>query len=155
VLCAAIAAVGALVLRYNQPAGVPLPDASMVCLTTLALLACGERRPSRRWLWPVVLVAVWPLVAEYLARGVWVLHFPALAAPMALLSLLWVAVDARPAVATGVFALAFWLQPGIANVVAGPDIPAAVPLLIVSALVPFAIWRLHRQSGRAPARRES
>jgi hypothetical protein len=62
---------------------------------------------------------------------------------------------ARPAVATGVFALGFWLQPGIAKFVAGPDIPAAVPLLILSALVPFAIWRLHRQFACATSRRES
>jgi hypothetical protein len=123
----------------------------MVCLTALALLACGKQRPSRRWLWPVVLVAMWPLAAEYLAPGFWVLQFPALAAPMGLLSLLWVVVDARPAVATGVFALAFWLQPGIVNVWAGPEIPAAAPLLIVSALVPFAVWRLHRQSGASAA----
>ena len=154
-LAAAMAAVGALVLQHhNQPPGASLPISEMVCLAALALVAGGHERPGRRSVWPVALVAAWPLAA-ILVPGFWFSHFLVLVVALGILRLLWVVADGRPAVAVAVFELAFWLRPGVASHVAAPDIiPAALPPLIVGVLAPILVWQLHRQSAHPTTRHE-
>lgn len=85
--------------------------------------------------------------------GFWFAHILVLIEVLGAISLLWAVVDARPAVAMAVFALAYLLRPGIAYWVAGPIFPAAALSLIVGALAPVLVWRLHRQSAGATAHR--
>jgi hypothetical protein len=126
------------------------------CLAAL-WLSGRNARPGRGWLWPVAPIAALLPVA-WLAQGLWPLFFIGVIEAMGVISLLWVVIDARPAVAMAVLVMAVWLPIGIASLVAGPDgpdIPAVLPLLIVTVVAPFAVWRLRRQSGRATMRRES
>jgi hypothetical protein len=131
-----------------------LPVAELACLTALALLAVHGQQPARRWLWPVALAAGVP-VLPYLLPAFSVDTILTLPAVVGVMTLLWAVIDARPAVMAAVFLLALWLPTGIVGLVAGFFLPAAAPLLIVSVLAPFAVWRLHRQSARATMRRES
>lgn len=128
------------------------PLSQLACLAVLALLA-GRKLPSRRWLWPVGLVVAFPLVG-YLGPGIWPLSILGLLGVMGVISLLWVVIDARPAVAMAVFLLALLLPAGIVSV-AGADIAAGVPVLIALVVTVFAVWRLHRQSARVTPGRES
>lgn len=127
------------------------PVTLLACLTALALLAGRAERPGRRWLWPVALVAALPLVASlFPAAGT--LGYGVLLAVVGVLSVLWVVIDARPAIATAAFLLALWLPSGIDNLAKGAGIAAGVPLLaIVSAVTAVAVWRLRRQSARITA----
>jgi hypothetical protein len=155
VLVACIGASVALVLATTwQHGAVVWSVPELACLAAVALLARRTERPGRRWVPLVALAAAVPLQA-YLVPGVWPLSFLALLEAVAAVSLLWVIVDARPAVATVVFLLAMLLPPGIDSLAAGPDIGAEVPLLIVIAVAAVAVWLLRRQSARAPAPRES
>jgi hypothetical protein len=149
VLIAATAASAALVLATTwQQGSVVFSVPELACLASLALLARSAERPGRRWLWPVALIAGWPL-AQILVPGIWALSTLVVVLPA--LSLLWVVIDARPAVAAAVFVLALWLPVGIASVTAGPNIAAAIPILTVSAVAGVAVWLLHRQSARVTA----
>jgi hypothetical protein len=123
-------------------------------LVALALLAGRGDRLGSAWLWPVSLVVALLPVAWF-AQGVWPLFFFGLIESMGVISLLWIAIDARPAVAFAVLMLADWLPAGIAGLVPGPDAGAEVPLLIVIPAAAFAVWRLHRQSARVSPRRDS
>jgi hypothetical protein len=153
VLTAVVAASVALVVATTLLHGsVIFSVPELACVASLALFAGRTERPSLQWLWPVALVAAWPL-AQYLVPGFWTLSTLIVVLPA--LSLLWVVIDARPAVAAAVFVLGLWLPAGLASVMAGPDIAAAVPLLIVSVVAAFAVWLLHRQSAHVTARRES
>jgi len=126
----------------------------LASLAALALLAGGKERPGSRWLLLVALAAGVPLAA-YLVAGVWPLSFLALLEGIAVLSLLWVVIDARPAIAMAVFLLANLLPSGILSLTAGPDIGADLPLLIVIAVAAVAVWQLRRQSARVTAGPES
>ncbi|MGH3305824.1 MAG: hypothetical protein ACRDOK_30035 [Streptosporangiaceae bacterium] len=130
-----------------------LTVSELACLAALALLAGRDERPRPRWLWPVALVSAFPLVG-YLVPEVWPFSLLALLEAMALISLLWVVIDARPAIAAAVFLLALFLQSGIVSLAVG-DIQAGVPLLVVSAVAPVAVWRLHRQAAGVAASRGS
>lgn len=147
-LAAVMAAAIAVSLAGQWRFGFELPVTDLVCLTALVLFAGRDERPGRGWLWLVALVVAWMSVAYFLP-GPWTLWIIWLVEAIGVLSLLWVVIDARPAVAMAVFMLAAWLPPGVANLANGPDIPAALPLLIVGAVALLAIWRLHRQSARA------
>ena len=127
------------------------PVTELACLAALALLAGRAERPGGRWLWPVALVAVLPLVASFLP-GAERLVFGRLLVVVAIAGVLWVVIDARPALATATFLLAFWLPSGINSLANGAGIAAGVPLLaIVAAVAALAVWRLHRQSARITA----
>ncbi len=129
-----------------------LPVAELACLTALALLAVHGEQPARRWLWPVALAAGVP-VLPYVLPALSVDTILTLPAAVGVMTLLWAVIDARPVVVAAVFLLALWLPLGIVGLVAGFFLPAAAPLLIVGVLTPFAVWRLHHQSARVPARR--
>lgn len=125
--------------------GWPVPE--LACLGTLALLAGRDKRPGRIWLAPVLLAVSWLLVA-YLRAGVWPFSPVAPLEALGLLGLLWVVIDARPAIAMAVFLLADLLPVGISGLVPPFDLGAAMPMLIVIPLAAVAVWQLHRQSAR-------
>ncbi len=126
------------------------PVTELACLAALALLARRAERPGRGWLWPVGLVAALPLVSSFLP-GVGILVSALL---LGIVSVVWVVIDARPAIAAAVFLLAFWLPSGIDNLAKGAGIAPGVPLLaVVTAVAAVAVWRLRRQSARATASR--
>jgi hypothetical protein len=120
----------------------PLPE--LACLAVLALLAGRGERPGRGWLWPVALAAAVPLAADLLP-GVWPFSFLAVLEAMGVISLLWVVIDARPAVAAAVFLLSLLLPMGLVSVVPFFS-AAAVPPLIAIPAAAIAVWRLRRQS---------
>lgn len=156
VLAGAVAASAAVAVSLVPawPRGFALIIVDFACLAALALPVGRDVRPGRGWLWPLTLVGLFPLV-NYLLPGVSVTMLLWLLASLGIVSLLWVAIDARPAVAMAVFVLALWLPPQIANLWLGPDIGALVPLLIVMPLAAVALWLLRQQSARATARRET
>lgn len=121
----------------------------LACVAAMALFAGNGERPTRRWAWLVAVFGAAPLL-EWLLPGAWPTAFFALVEVMGVVSVLWVVIDPRPAIATAVFLLALWLPVGIVSL-AGRDLQSAVPLLIVSAVAPVTVWRLHRQSARASA----
>ncbi|MGB6457744.1 MAG: hypothetical protein WBH47_24990, partial [Streptosporangiaceae bacterium] len=153
VLIAAVigaAAVLLLVLGHGRSVlGWPLPE--LACLVALALFAGRDVRPGRGWLWPAALV-VTLLLVQYLMPAIALSSNLAVkvAVTLGIISLLWIVIDARPAVAMAVFLLANWLPLGITSLMAR-DIGAEVPLLMVIGAAAVAVWRLHRQSagGRA------
>jgi hypothetical protein len=160
VLAAAIAAAAAVLVSVvvSQlivwPQGIALIVVDLGCLAAVAVHAGHRQRPGRCWLWPLALVAAFPLVT-YLLPGVSVTLFLALLEVLGGVSLVWMTIDARPAIATGVFVLAQFLPAGVASLVDGPDIPSALPLMIVIAVAPLAVWLLRLQSARAIPERES
>jgi hypothetical protein len=130
------------------------PVTELACLAAIALLAGRAERPGRRWLWPVALVVTLPAVAS-VTGGAGNLVFGALVVA-GILSVLWVVIDARPAIAMAVFLLALWLPSGIDHLAKGAGIAPSVPLLaIVTVVAALGVWRLHRQSGRVTADRGS
>jgi hypothetical protein len=151
-LAAAIpAAVGVALAGAWRPTALGWPVTELTCLTAVALLAGRGERPGVRWLWPVGLVAALPLVAGVMPDAL-TRAFGALLVAMALISVLVVVIDARPAIATAVFLFAFWLPSGIDNLARGLGIAAGVPLLaIVTLVTAVAVWRLHRQSAHLTA----
>jgi hypothetical protein len=144
----ATAVAGLLIGWWPSVFGWPLPE--LACLVVLALLAGREERPGRGWLWPVALVAVVPLMGDLLP-GVWPISFLTVLGAIGVISLLWVVIDARPAVAASVFLVSVFLPMGLASF-AFFNIGQALPLLIVIPLAAFAVWRLRRQSARFTAR---
>ncbi len=143
-----------------------VPAAAFVCLTApwrsgvlghlsaillpvaaLALLAGGTKRPGSRWMVPVGLLAVSPLLLHLYPHGPGLFH--ALWITVGSLSLVWIVVDARPAIAMAVFLLGLWLPTAIAEITSGyipaGDIPLLVPVAVIAAV---AFWRLRRQSAR-------
>lgn len=151
-LAAAIAAAAGVALAGAwRPTALGWPVTELACLGALALLAGHGERPGRRWLWAVAPVMAVPLVAG-LVPGAPTLALGALLVAMGFISVLWVAIDARPAIAAAVFLFAFWLPSGIDNLARGRGIAAGVPLLvIVTFVMALAVWRLHRQSARVTA----
>jgi hypothetical protein len=130
------------------------PVTELACLAALALLAGRAERPGRQWLWPVGLAAALPLVTSLMpVAGTLVFG---LLMVVGVVGVLCVVIDARPAIATAVFLLAFWLPSGIDNLARGAGVAAGVPLLaLVRAVTAVAVWRLHRQSARMTVGRGS
>jgi len=153
VVAAAVPAAVAMSLAGPwRPVAFGWPITELACLLAVVLLAGRGERPGDRWLWAVGLVAAVPLVSG-LMPDVGKLAFGALLVALGILSVLWIVVDARPAIATVIFLLAFWLPSGIDNLTKGVGIAPGVPLLvIVTAVAAVGIWRLHRQSARLTAR---
>jgi hypothetical protein len=146
-LAAAIAAAAAVALAGAwRPTALGWPVTELACLAVLAVLAGRGERPGVRWLWPVALVAALPLIAG-ISSEVGKIMFGVLLLAFGVVSVLWVFIDARPAIATAMFLLAFWLPSGIDNLARGLGIAPGVPLLVLLTLVmALALWRLRRQS---------
>jgi hypothetical protein len=116
-------------------------------VAALALLAGGRKRPGWRWMVPVGLLAASPLLVQLYPRGPVLLG--ALWITIGSLSLVWIVVDARPAIAMAGFLLGLWLPTATAEITMGfipaSDIPLLVPVAVIAAV---AFWRLRRQSAR-------
>ncbi len=120
----------------------------LACLAALVALAGYPERPGWRWCWPLGLLAIapLPLAIAGLFTGIYLL-VPLLA--LALLSIAWIVIDARPAIAMAVFLLAIQLPVTIAFLAIGRGIqPSTLFLLIVTGIIAVAVWRLRRQSAR-------
>jgi hypothetical protein len=120
------------------------------CLAGLVAVAGGDEHPGRRWIWPVALVSLSPALLTWSSEAI-VQVVTVLLVTIGVVSIAWIVVDARPAIATAVFLLALGLQAGVDYVYAAP-MDLAAPFLIVGAGAAVAVWRLRRQSGRAPQR---
>jgi hypothetical protein len=145
VLAAALPTAGAIAL-----AGPWSPSAFGVPVTELAALAAlialvGARRPDSRWLWLIGLIAVVRLLP---GLGTYSLAAVLLLA-LVVVSLAWLIIDARPAIALVVFALGFWVPVVVDDLSTGLGISAALPLLVLGVPISTAaIWLLRRQSAR-------
>jgi hypothetical protein len=116
----------------------------LVCLAGLVALA-GGKRPLRRWLVPVGLLAALPAVSLIQPAFGFLLYAPLLFS-IAGISIMWIVIDARPAIAMLVFFLALWLPFAVVNLVQGFGL-LAVPELVIATVVGVpAVWLLRRQS---------
>jgi hypothetical protein len=114
----------------------------LACLAVLIALA-GAQRPDRRWLWPIALIVVVEVLPgmplQQLVLISLVLLFLAV-------SIAWLAIDARPAIAMVSFLLMEYLPGTIGNFA----MPATWPELGICVVVAApALWLLHRQSAHA------
>ena len=121
--------------------------AILLPVAALALLAGGTKWPGSRWMVPVGWLVVSPLLLHRYPHGPGLFH--ALWITVGSLSLVWIVVDAGPAIAMAVFLLGLWLPTAIAEITSGyipaSDIPLVVPVAVIAAV---AFWRLRRQSAR-------
>jgi hypothetical protein len=149
VLAGALPAAASLALAGPwHPYDVGYAVAELTCLAVLVALA-GRERPDRRWLWligPIVLEGL--LMARVLPdtgpAEIAVIGFLALCL-LAIVSIAWLAIDARPAIAIVVFLLVGWLPLAMAN--PGTAIMAELPVLgSCAAIAGPAVWLLRRQS---------
>ena len=139
-----------------QGIGVGSTVVGLACLAALVALAGYAERPSWRWFWPLGLLAVAPLLVAVAWRFAPIAPDFILAAGVVLaalavsiLSIAWMVIDARPAIAMAVFLLAIQLSLTISLLAMG-DRSVASPLfaLVVLAITAIAVWRLRRQSAR-------
>jgi hypothetical protein len=149
VLAAALPTAGAIALTGPwSPGALGFPVTELAALAALIALV-GARRPDSRWLWLIGLITVVRLLPDldtYSLAAVLLLA-------LVLVSLAWLIVDARPAIALVVFALGFWLPVVIDNLGSGLGISAGLPLLVIAApILTAAIWRLRRQSAHPVSR---
>lgn len=115
-------------------------------LAALLLSGGGRESPSRRWLWPLGLILVITSllqVGDSLAwRALWVAGMLAVCA----VSLAWLVIDARPAIALAVCVLALWLPLVLVDFRFGFSPLDGLPVLVSGMLGAGAFWRLRRQS---------
>jgi hypothetical protein len=137
-----------------QSIGVGSTVVGLACLAALVALAGYAERPS--WFWPLGLLAIAPLLLAVAGRfatssaGLILVAGLILAAlAVTILSIAWMVIDARPAIAMAVFLLASQLSLTISLLAMG-DRSVASPLvaLVVIAITAVAVWPLRRQSGR-------
>ncbi len=131
----------------------------LACLAGLVALIPRTGRPSRRWLWLVGLIAALVLLASVAPGSAGLSSFfrPAPGAVMlaiVLASILWIAVDARPAVAFITFFVLSDVQSGAANIGIPGYLSSQLPLLLITAAIAaLATWLLRRQSAGGAASR--
>jgi len=118
----------------------------LVCLTALVALAAYAERPRWRWFWPLGLLVIAPLLSAVAGR----LTSPTLSTIMLALGVLgiaWIVIDARPAIAMAVFLVALQLPLTIGFLAMGAGFQVSMLfLLVVTAVLAAAVWRLRRQS---------
>jgi hypothetical protein len=114
----------------------------MVCVAAMVLLAPRSARAPRTWLWLIGGFAVAVLASSYGSAGLW----PQVAPPLALgvVSVAWIAVDARLAVAVTTFVLTFYVERTAPFFNAGM-LPFVLATVTIAAL---PVWLLRRQSER-------
>jgi hypothetical protein len=118
------------------------PGVVLACLLVLIALGGGTHRPGLRWLWPLgAVIAAVSVTAPHPAT--WLLL-----AVLALASIGWIAIDARPAVAVAVLLLAAWL-PHAVDVGQRGGLSTFLPVApITVAIAAVGLWRLRKQSAR-------
>jgi hypothetical protein len=133
-----------------QGIGVGSTVVGLACLAALVALAGYAERPSWRWFWPLGLLAIAPLLVAVAGRFDTISVGLILAAlAVSILSIAWMVIDARPAIAMAVFLLAIQFSLTISLLAMG-DRSVVSPLfaLVVIAITAVAVWRLRRQSAR-------
>jgi hypothetical protein len=121
----------------------------LLSLAAMVALSDNRQRPSRRWLVPIGLIALVPLVLNIEPQvGFYILQ--ALELTVTAAAIVWVVIDARPAVAVSVFVLGLWLPIAVDNLVQGM-IPVYIwPYLVITTVIAApAVWLLRRQSAHA------
>jgi hypothetical protein len=123
----------------------------VLCLALLALLPHAAR-PPRRWLWLVgalglaVLVSAANLGDESIWRVERLLQ-AALLFFVAVVSIVWMGIDARLAIAVLTCLVLIALQSQLANITHGGGVWMSIPLVLsIAAVAAPAIWLLRRQS---------
>jgi hypothetical protein len=146
VLCGALPAAAAI--SYTGPWSSVVSAtfiAYLGCLAAMVALASGRCRPGWRWLWPVGLAAAVPLVPALADVAPLTAQLLALGA----VSIAWMAIDARPALAIWVFFMAEMLPIVIDNVLSGAGVLDLVLFLAFAAVIAApVVWLLRRQSAR-------
>jgi hypothetical protein len=127
------------------------PSALWIVLASLLLLAAlggGSERLDARWLWPLGVVAgLTILPGAWSVLGLLALVF------LAVVSLAWIAVDARPALAAVVLLLGVWLPSVLTAIRFGGVQTTLLPVVPIAGLTAAAaLWRLRRQSARPDPR---
>ncbi len=140
----------------------------IACLAGLVALVSRTGRPSRRWLWLVGVVAAVVLLSAIGPVSDFLSSFIGLAPGAVVLgielgSILWIGVDARPAVAFITYFVVMLAQSDFGVMLAQSSggnignaafLSAQIPLLLISgAIGALAVWLLRRQSARGAAAR--
>jgi hypothetical protein len=124
--------------------GVIIP---LVWLACLVALAGGDERPGRGWLVLVGPVVLSPVLGAGGAGAALTLVVAVVLAAVGVVSLAWIVVDARPAIAVGVFSLATSLPGVVGNsALAFSLVGDGLPLLALAAVTAAALWLMRRQS---------
>jgi hypothetical protein len=112
----------------------------VVCVAAIVLLAPRFARPPRTWLFLIGACAVAVVASNYGSAVLW-LQVAALLAP-AVVSLAWLAVDARLAMAVATFMLTFYIERTV------PFFNAAMlpVVLAIVAIAALPLWLMRRQS---------
>jgi hypothetical protein len=124
-------------------------------LAGLAMLIAlaGRQRPERRWLWLIGPIVIARLLMEPVLPGTGLGRAVLLALyllwALFVVSIAWLAIDARPAIAIVVFVLASSLPLAIVNLAPGSIFPGLPVLGICVAVAAPALWLLRRQSAHA------
>jgi len=119
----------------------------LAALVALVTLARRSKRPRRRWLVGVGILAALPIVPEFAPqlRFDWPLY-GVLLAPIAI-SIVWAVIDARLAIAVIVYFLGFYLPVAIQELMRGTFPVFVLPYLgILTGIGGPALWLLRRQS---------
>ena len=146
---AAISALAAAVAVYfldRGPGYPPWPFMPVfVSLAVIVLLAPRQSRPPRKWLWLIGAFAVavlWATMDPLYGWGFQVLRVaPVFAFGVA--SIVWIAIDARLAVAVATFCLTLYAYEALSF-----DSGLLPFLLIIAGVGALAAWLLRRQSAR-------
>jgi hypothetical protein len=116
----------------------------LASLAALLALIPRTTRPSRRWLWLLLVTALLPALgaAWYLGDFDRFLRLPLLA----IVSIVWIGIDARLALAVMTYLILTVTQWEAGTIVSGPGFSWLFPLLIAAAIAVLALWLLRRQS---------
>ena len=119
----------------------------LICLATLGVVGSWRDRPSARWLLPLGLVIViWSLPQVHGGSHVWIALFAGGALALCALSLVYLIIDARAAIAVTVCVLAMLLPFSLDSIGPGFSPLAGLLELIIGTLGAGAFWRLRRES---------
>jgi hypothetical protein len=127
------------------------PVVRLACIAVLVVLAGYAERPAGRWVWPLGLLAIAPLLLGVAGRLAGMYLLMAVLA-FAILCIAWMVIDARPAIAMTVFLLGFQLfnTIGFLAIGGGFELPTLFAL-VMTAITAVTVWRLRCQSAH-PAR---
>jgi hypothetical protein len=136
--------------------------AELACLAAVTALSGGDRRPDRRWLWPIgmllaVQVLAHPQIERALTRPLGLPPHAGSAGPLIRVIVLagigvaavaWIGIDlALAGIALAVFLLAAWLATAIESLSYGAGSSGGMTLFVgLGALAAGLVWRLRRQS---------
>lgn len=121
----------------------------LAALVALVTVARGRKRPRRRWLVGVGILAALPILPEFAPQlgFAWFLY-GVLLAPTAI-SIVLAVIDARLAIAVIVYFLGFYLPGAVQELTRGTFPVFVLPYAgILTVIGAPALWLLRRQSGR-------